>query len=76
MHFLDALNAVGWNVSLFQYRSHGADIGRVLTGIQVPPEHEGRFHDFLGKVGYRYTLEGGNAVAANFLSSGSTSIEH
>jgi threonine dehydratase len=27
-----------WNISLFHYRNHGADYGRVLAGIQVPPE--------------------------------------
>ena len=32
--FLDSLNA-GWNVSLFHYRNHGADVGCVLAGIQV-----------------------------------------
>ena len=69
VHFLDALNAVGWNVSLFQYRNHGADIGRVLAGVQVPPEDEGRMEDFLNQVGYRYQIEDDNAIAASFLSS-------
>ena len=27
----------GWNISLFHYRNHGADYGRVLVGMQVPP---------------------------------------
>jgi hypothetical protein len=26
---------LGWNLSLFHYRNHGADIGRVLVGLQV-----------------------------------------
>ena len=26
-----------WNISLFHYRNHGADYGRVLVGMQVPP---------------------------------------
>ncbi len=32
------LEAVGtrWNISLFHYRNHGSDYGRVLAGIQVP----------------------------------------
>ena len=35
-HFLDSLSVHnGWNVSLFQYRNHGADIGRVLAGLQA-----------------------------------------
>jgi len=66
-HFLDSLNAVGWNVSLFQYRNHGADIGRVLAGLQVPPEQAGTFATFLDQVGYRYHLEDDNEVAKGFL---------
>ena len=31
MHFLDSMSA-GWNISLFHYRNHGADYGRVLVG--------------------------------------------
>ena len=69
VHFLDALNAVGWNVSLFQYRNHGADIGRVLAGLQVPPEQSERLDDFLQEVGYRYVIEDENAIRANFLSA-------
>lgn len=68
VHFLDSLNSVGWNVSLFQYRNHGADIGRVLAGVQVPPEQEGRMVEFLERVGYRYVIEDENAVARSFLS--------
>lgn len=33
--FLAALNS-GWNVSLFHYRNHGSDFGRVLAAFQVP----------------------------------------
>jgi hypothetical protein len=36
MRFLDSMSA-GWNISLFHYRNHGADYGRVLVGMQVPP---------------------------------------
>ena len=35
--FLQAMNH-DWNISLFHYRNHGADFGRVLVGIQVPPQ--------------------------------------
>ena len=66
-HFLDSLNSVGWNVSLFQYRNHGADIGRVLAGVQVPPEQADSFDTFLDQVGYRYHLEDDNEVAKCFL---------
>ncbi len=37
MNFLDKMGG-SWNISLFHYRSHGADFGRVLVGIQLPPQ--------------------------------------
>ena len=66
-HFLDQLAATGWNCSLFQYRNHGADIGRVLTGLQVPPDEFGKLSTFLESVGYRYELEDDNEVRKHFL---------
>ena len=30
-----------WNISLFHYRNHGSDFGRVLVGMQVPPADKG-----------------------------------
>ena len=41
MRFLAAMHP-GWNISLFHYRNHGADYGRVLAGIAVPPDHAAR----------------------------------
>jgi threonine dehydratase len=34
------LNGIGnhWNISLFHYRNHGSDYGRVLVGVQAPEE--------------------------------------
>jgi threonine dehydratase len=42
------LRAVGvrWNISLFHYRNHGSDYGRVLAGVQVPPAER---DEFLGR---------------------------
>ena len=54
-------------MSLFQYRNHGADIGRVLVGVQVPPEQPDRFTEFLDKVGYEYELEDDNELRKHFL---------
>jgi threonine dehydratase len=41
--------SAGWNISLFHYRNHGADYGRVLVGMQVPPKEKGEFKEFLKK---------------------------
>ncbi len=64
--FLDSLNS-GWNVSLFHYRNHGADIGRVLVGLQVPPEEQPQLQSFLDRVGYVCYPETDNAVYKQFL---------
>jgi len=36
LRFLEAIGS-RWNISLFHYRNHGSDHGRVLAGVQVPP---------------------------------------
>ena len=51
-----------WNISLFHYRNHGTDYGRVLIGIQVPPQDKAAFQDFLDRRGYVYCDESHNAA--------------
>ncbi len=65
------LNNMGenWNISLFHYRNHGADIGRVLVGIQVPPNEKETFQIFLSKVGYPSWDETGNPAYKLFLGN-------
>ncbi|GGP22981.1 threonine ammonia-lyase, biosynthetic [Silvimonas iriomotensis] len=56
-----------WNISLFHYRNHGADYGRTLVGIQVPPQDDAAFADFLEKLGYPHWLETDNKAYQLFL---------
>jgi threonine dehydratase len=56
-----------WNISLFHYRNHGADYGRVLVGIQVPPREMREFRAFLKKLGYPYAEETRNPAYRLFL---------
>ncbi|KAG1652857.1 L-threonine dehydratase biosynthetic IlvA [Nymphon striatum] len=42
LHFLTSMGGI-WNISLFHYRNHGSDFGRVLTGIQVPEDEREKF---------------------------------
>ncbi|MFQ3587182.1 MAG: threonine ammonia-lyase, biosynthetic [Fimbriimonadaceae bacterium] len=64
--FLDRL-AGTWNISLFHYRNVGADRGRALVGIQVPPEAGAAFSEFLASVGSEWTEETDNAAIRMFL---------
>jgi len=64
--FLKAMHS-GWNISLFHYRNHGADFGRVLVGIQVPPADEAEFQAFLATLGYEWQEETDNPAYRMFL---------
>ena len=66
MQFLNSMSR-GWNISLFHYRNHGADYGRVLVGMQVPPSDKAAFRAFLDRLGYDYIDETGNPAYRMFL---------
>jgi threonine dehydratase len=66
MKFLSAMSG-GWNISLFHYRNHGADYGRVLVGMQVPDADQSAFRSFLRSLGYRYWDESENPAYRLFL---------
>ena len=66
MRFLEAMRT-DWNISLFHYRNHGADYGRVLVGIQVPARDHEAFQQFLDQLGYPYVEETDNPAYRLFL---------
>jgi len=66
MRFLDTMGH-DWNISLFHYRNHGADFGRVLVGMQVPPEDAADFDVFLNNLGYPHWDETENPAYKLFL---------
>ena len=68
MRFLDAMSQ-DWNISLFHYRNHGADYGRILAGIQVPPGERRAFRESLRTLGYPYVEETANPAAGLFLGA-------
>ena len=67
MRFLESMSR-GWNISLFHYRNHGTDYGRILVGIQVPPSEKPDFQKFLDGLGYRYWDESQNPAYQLFLA--------
>ena len=66
LHFLTSMGGT-WNISLFHYRNHGSDFGRVLTGIQVPAAEHEKFTQFLEDLGYEYWDETNNPAYQSFL---------
>ena len=66
MRFLTSLHP-NWNISIFHYRNHGADVGRIVVGVQVPPQDMGDWQDFLQGLGYQWVDETDNPAYRLFL---------
>jgi threonine dehydratase len=67
IQFLDKMSG-RWNISLFHYRNHGADYGRVLIGMQVPSGDHAAFERFLSSIGYPWVEETENPAYRLFLA--------
>jgi len=67
---LDFLQAIGtdWNISLFHYRNHGSDYGRVLAGIEVPESESDELEAHLAELGYAHFEESDNPAYRMFLA--------
>jgi threonine dehydratase len=66
MRFLTSLHS-NWNISIFHYRNHGADVGRIVVGVQVPPAEMADWEDFLEGLGYHCVNESNNPAYTLFL---------
>ena len=68
MTFLTSMSP-NWNISLFHYRNHGADVGRILVGLQVPTNERATFARFLKTLGYEHVDETNNPAYQIFLAN-------
>ena len=68
LRFLESIGS-RWNISLFHYRNHGSDYGRVLAGIQAPPAERGELLQHLNDLHYPYVDETANPAYRIFLGS-------
>jgi threonine dehydratase len=66
LKFLEGLNDA-WNISLFHYRNHGADYGRVLVGIEVPDQTRADLFEHIDAIGFPYWDETENPAYRQFL---------
>jgi len=66
LQFLDTLGG-RWNISLFHYRNHGSDAGRVLAAFEVPESDDSAFEGFLADLGYFYQVADGDEAYRRFL---------
>ena len=68
MDFLEAISN-RWNITLFHYRNHGADHGKVLVGLQVPKRERKEFTQALKKLGYAFRDVSSNPAYRLFLGN-------
>ncbi|WP_392561689.1 threonine ammonia-lyase, biosynthetic [Orbus sturtevantii] len=66
LKFLQTLGA-NWNISLFHYRSHGTDYGRVLAGFEISPDNQA-FESHMRELNYDYHNETENPSLKFFLT--------
>jgi len=66
LQFLAHLGA-RWNISLFHYRNHGAAFGRVLCGLEVPPDERDELRARLDRIGFEYSDETDDPAGRFFL---------
>lgn len=66
MKFVNSMSP-DWNISVFHYRNNGADYGRIVVGIQVPPQEMRQWQAFIDTLGYRYWDESNNPAYQLFL---------
>jgi threonine dehydratase len=66
---LNFLTMVGdrWNISLFHYRNHGSNFGRILMGFQVDRKDHRDFQAFLKSIDIPYWEETDNDAYRLFL---------
>jgi len=66
MKFVSSMSP-NWNISVFHYRNNGADYGRIVVGVQVPPAETSQWQEFLDSLGYPYWDESQNPAYKIFL---------
>jgi threonine dehydratase len=70
MNFLTHMGS-GWNITLFHYRNHGSDVGRVFVGLQVRAKNRAEenraLNAFLKELNYDYVEETDNPAYQLFL---------
>jgi threonine dehydratase len=67
MKFVSSMSP-NWNISVFHYRNNGSDYGKIVVGIQVPPQEMQEWQSFLDTLGYTYCDENNNPAYKLFLA--------
>tara|TARA_Y100001968_G_C19443282_1_gene763790 strand:- start:2110 stop:3651 length:1542 start_codon:yes stop_codon:yes gene_type:complete len=68
MRFLNSMRPE-WSISIFHYRNHGADIGRIVIGVLVDKSDLNDWNEFLNNIGYKSFEETKNPAYELFLGA-------
>ena len=68
MRFLEAMRP-DWTISIFHYRNHGADVGRIVIGVLVKRNDLATWNNFLKDIGYKNWDETLNPAYEIFLGA-------
>tara|TARA_Y100001968_G_scaffold243891_1_gene227797 strand:- start:342 stop:659 length:318 start_codon:yes stop_codon:yes gene_type:complete len=68
MRFVNSMRPE-WTISIFHYRNHGADTGRIVIGVLVKESEIESWNEFVQKVGYKYWNETDNPAYKLFLGA-------
>ena len=66
--FLNKLKS-DWSISIFHYRNHGSDVGRIVVGVLVPENEVDTWNQFLKDLGYKNWNESDNPAYKLFLGA-------
>ncbi len=68
MKFVNALRPE-WSISIFHYRNHGSDVGRIVVGVLVKDSERKHWENFLADIGYQNWDETNNPAYKLFLGA-------
>ncbi len=68
MRFVNSMRPE-WTISIFHYRNHGADIGRIVIGVLVQEKNINQWKNFVNEIGYKNWNETNNPSYKLFLGA-------
>ena len=68
MNFLKNMKP-DWSISIFHYRNHGADVGRIVIGVLINKNALQEWFRFINELGYKYWDESNNQTYKLFLGA-------
>ena len=58
-----------WTISIFHYRTHGADVGKIVIGVLIHSNEVKEWNKFVELLGYKYWDETKNQTYKLFLGA-------